>query len=242
MGGGGGGRLPSDLLVKIFTDSSNSDKVRMPQLPHVSVIRLLGSCKTMYSEDVQLTHKLAMGIARAAAEGVVEVHNNVDSLMFILKKLPTPASMKLIKQTIENSQEESQNKTSLCISNEPVSVTKMLLDLDLAPKVHFWLILGEISIEKFKLLLTHPKAPDINSFIYHDGGNILHFFVRNYHYFPDRNLQIARLLLKHGIDYKKRDYAGLTPLEHAHALQAEGMITLLQRYEHPEKSDCMEIM
>ena len=40
----------------------------MPQRPHVSVIRLLGSCKTMYYEDAQLTHKLAMGIARTVAE------------------------------------------------------------------------------------------------------------------------------------------------------------------------------
>jgi hypothetical protein len=242
------GRLPSDLLVKIFTDPSNFgtcnffDACVYDKRLRAYVMRLLKSCKAMYYEDTQLTQKLAMGTIKTVAE-LKKAHASTEPLVDTLQSLATPASMRFIKQIVEEKlAERSQNKTTLSVSNEPVSVTKMLLDLDLASKVDLWLILSEITIQKFELLLTHQKRPDINCFLTPEGGNILHFFVRNYHYFPDRNLQIARLLLKHGIDFKKRDDAGLTPLEHAHTLRAGGMIILLQRAEYPEKSGCMGIM
>ena len=248
------GRLPSDLLVKVFSDpfdigkcecDTSEERENNLKMAGICVLKLLGASKTTYQDDIHLTQKLAMGIKRSRVMPMI-IDNDDYLLALTLLGLPTPASMKLMKQVFKKNpaqRKEFQNRFWAFIEMFPKLEMRTLLDFEIIPDTNAKTTILDISVQKIKLLFIHPKGPSVNSITSLTGGNALHLLVRQY---SETNKQevvhVAQVLLKKGINYKKTDNAGFTPLAYAKVLQAEGMITLLQARENEEKSGCMGIM
>lgn len=248
------GRLPSELLVKIFADPFNTtdcadDKVRNARIKisYSSALKLLGSCRWAYQENDHLTRSLVREIHPVVPVLYTTLGNF--SVLHLLY-LPTPVNLRWLKQLFVQGPDWKKFYEDVFLQYAawlPPSGIRMLLDADIYKEgdnnkyMIMTAILNKLSPEKIKIMLDHPNAPDINVTYRKGGMNAMHVVAEMHsRKKPEAALQIARLLLAKEINYKLKDAQGYTPLDYARerdSSQLEKLLSEKERQDAPRSHD-----